>query len=121
MRSITRRVVLVLAAGLITAGIVLAEVKSEKITFYKDVKVNGTLLAKGEYKVSFDDQANELIIKKQGETVAKTAARAEKREEKPKRTQVYMAKEGDSSVVTGIAFAGEDYTVVVSDGGKSGR
>lgn len=119
MRSIARRAVLALSACLFAAGLVMAEVKSEKVTFYKNVTVNGTLLEKGEYKVTFDDHANELVIKKGGETVAKAPARAEMQEEKARRTQIYSTQVGDENVITGFTFAGEGYKIVIPEAGRA--
>lgn len=119
MRGIARRVVLALSACVVAAGFAMAEVKNEKVTFHKTVTVNGTLLEKGEYKVTFDNRANELVIKKGGETVAKAPARAEMQEEKVRRTQIYSTQIGDENVITGFTFAGEGYKIVIPETGRA--
>lgn len=55
----------------------LAGVKTKYVTFDKDMKVGDTLVKKGNYKVKFDEQSNELTILDGKKIVAKTTARLE--------------------------------------------
>lgn len=55
----------------------LAGVKTKQVTFDKDIKVGGTLVKKGSYKVSFDEESKELTILDGKKVVAKTTARLE--------------------------------------------
>lgn len=55
----------------------LAGGKSNRVTFYTDVMVGDTLVKKGSYEVTFDEQTSVLTIKRGNEIVAKTTARLE--------------------------------------------
>jgi hypothetical protein len=59
----------------------------QKVTFSTDVLVGDTLVKKGTYEVSFDEQSSVLTIKRGGEVVAKASARLD--EAKAKSTFVY--------------------------------
>jgi hypothetical protein len=65
-----------------------AGVKTKYISFDKDVKVGDTLVKKGNYKVRFDEESNELTILDGKKVVAKTTARLEAQ----KSTSRYDAK-----------------------------
>src|SRR5215210_8041816 len=98
-------VVLVLIA--MTGVMALAEGKSKSVTFNENVTVNGTLVKRGTYKVTFDEQSNELTIERNGKTVAKSAARTEKRDQKVERTQVNTRKNNNVTELSSITFGGE--------------
>jgi hypothetical protein len=86
------------------------------VTFVDDVTVNGTVVKKGTYKVMFDDQSGELTIAKDKNTVAKTKARAEKRENKASRTEVNSSQKDNVQHLRSITFGGDNRLIVIGDG-----
>jgi hypothetical protein len=77
IRVINRIIVL----GLIVASIAVVGMSKElskHVTFDEPVKVNGTLVKAGTYKVSFDETTSELTIFKDKKVLAKASAQLEK-------------------------------------------
>jgi len=109
-------VVLVLVA--MTAVMALAEGKSKSVTFTENVTINGTLVKRGTYKVTFDEQSNELTVERNGKTVAKAEARTQKRDQKVERTQVNTRKNNNVVELSSITFGGDDQSIVVGNGGS---
>jgi hypothetical protein len=71
----------VLIAAL-TGVVALAKSTEREVTFTKNLTVNGTLVKKGTYKVEFNEETNELTIKKGKKVVATAQARLEKIEDR---------------------------------------
>lgn len=118
MMKTVRSLVVTMVIGVLLSAVALADSKSHSVTFNRDVKLNGTLIEKGTYKVVFDEQANELMILKGKETVAKATARAEKREKKAEATEIRTSIKGGDVELTGLAFRGDYETIVVSGSGS---
>ena len=78
MKRIANRVVALLVVGALTAVFALAKTTEKKVTFIQSLDVNGTLMKKGTYKVTFNDETGELTIKKGDKVVATAQARLEK-------------------------------------------
>lgn len=116
MRKFVNRMVVAVAVCALTGVLALAEGKSGKVTFYKDVTVNGTLVKKGTYKVKFDEKTNEVAIMNGKETVVTTTGQLEKRDAKAARTQSSYVEKNNANVLTSITFAGENQAIVISDG-----
>jgi lipopolysaccharide export system protein LptA len=119
MKSIINRVVVALVVLAMSSLAVLADGKSKSVTFNDDVTVNGTLVKSGTYKVTYDEQSGELSIERYNKTIAKTSARAEKREKKAERTEVNTRRNHNTVELSSIAFSGADQTIVVSGSGGS--
>ena len=77
MRSIVNRAVVLIVVGTLTCVLAFGKTTKREITFVRDVSVNDTLVKKGTYKVTFDDETGELTIKKGGKLVATAQARVE--------------------------------------------
>jgi Protein of unknown function (DUF2911) len=120
MKSIINRMVVALVVLALSSLAVLADGKSKNVTFNDDVTVNGTLVKRGTYKVTFDEQSNELSIERYNKTIAKTSARAEKREKRAERTEVNTRKNNKTVELSSIAFGGEDQNIVVGGSSASG-
>lgn len=112
------RLFVVLVISAMTGVVALAEGKSKSVTFTENVTVNGTLVKRGTYKVTFDEQSNEMTIERNGKTVAKAAARTEKRDQKVERTQVNTRKNNNVVELSSITFGGDDQSIVVGSGGS---
>jgi hypothetical protein len=105
-------VVLLITA--LTGIAVMAKSKKETVTLVTDMKVNGTLVKKGTYAVSFDDKTSELSILKNGKTIAKAPARVEKRENKARSFELRTSGKDDNSELTGVSFSGSDEKIVIT-------
>jgi hypothetical protein len=85
----------------------LAAEKTKKVTFTRDILVNGTLVKKGDYKVSFNDETGEMAIISGKNTIAKTKASLENRTDKAYANEVSFTEQNNGNVLRSIRFAGE--------------
>lgn len=94
----------------------LAGGKSKRVTFHTDVLVGDTLVKKGSYEVSFDEQTSVLTIKRGGEVIAKTSARLEEANGKAKSSFVYRTwKNEKADEVLSIVKLGDGSAVIGKD------
>jgi len=119
MKSIVNRMVAVLMVGALTGVVAFAKVHKQKVTFENDIKVNGTLVKKGNYEVKFDDETGQLTIAKNGKTVVQAMAKVEAREKKANDFQLRSTVNGDETNLTGVTFSGSDKDIVITSGGAS--
>ena len=95
----------------------LADVISKKVTFTQDVKVGETLVKKGDYKVTYDDQSNELTISSGKKVVAKTTARLEERNAVSKQIGSFIIRKGENNdAVLSSVYMGAKYAVISGNG-----
>jgi len=115
MKTILNRITLAL---LITslAGIAAfaASGKKEKVNFPTSIKVNGTVVSKGDYELKFDEATKEISIVKDGKVIAKAATSSTKRDRKAKSMEVRTSGSGDETQLTSVAFPGSDENLVLS-------
>jgi hypothetical protein len=111
--------VVVMMVAALTSVVAFAKVHKQKVTFESDIKVNGTLVKKGTYDVKFNDETGQLLIVKNGKTVAEATGRVESRSKKANDFQLRSTMNGDEQQLTGITFGGSDKDVVISTGGAS--
>ena len=119
MKSMVNRMVAVLMVGALTGIVAFAKVHKQKVTFENDIKVNGTLVKKGNYEVKFDDETGQLTIAKNGKTVVQAMAKVEAREKKANDFQLRSTVNGDETKLTGVTFNGSDKDIVITDSGAS--
>jgi len=119
MKSIVNRMVAVLMVGALTGVVAFAKVHKQRVKFDNDVKVNGTLVKKGNYEVRFDDETGQLTIAKNGKTVAQAMAKVEPREKKANDFQLRSTVNGDETNLTGVTFNGSDKDIVITSGGAT--
>jgi hypothetical protein len=105
--------------GALTSVAALAKTHKHRVTFENDIKVNGTLVKKGNYEVKFDDETGQLSINKNGKTVAQTMAKLEARSKKANGFQLRSVGEGEQSELVGLTFSGSDKDVVITSGGAT--
>jgi len=117
MKTMVNRMVAVLLVGALTGVVAFAKVHKHKVTFDNDMKVNGTLVKKGNYEVKFDDESGQLTISKNGKVVAQATAKVEPREKKANDFQLRSAGSGDELQLTGVTFGGTDKDVVITNSG----
>jgi hypothetical protein len=97
-----------------TGVVALAKSKKETVTLISDLKVNGTVVKKGTYAVSFDDKTSELSILKNGKVIAKAPARVEKRDTKSRSFELRTSGTGEEVELTGVSFGGSDENIMVT-------
>ena len=119
MKSIVNRMVAVLMVGALTGVVAFAKVHKQKVTFENDIKVNGTLVKKGNYEVKFDDETGQLTIAKNGKTVVQAMAKVEAREKKANDFQLRSTVNGDETNLTGVTFSGSDKDIVIASAGAA--
>jgi hypothetical protein len=117
MKSWANRILVALLIAVMTGVVAFAKSKKETVTFRTNLKVNGTLVKKGTYDVSFDEQTAELAILKNGKPIAKVAARVEKRERKAKSLEIRSIGSGDDTQLVALTFGGSDQSIVVNQSG----
>lgn len=94
----------------------LAGTKSKRVTFLQEVKVGETLVKKGDYKVTFDEQTSELTVLDGKKVVAKTTARLEEQRNASKYRPVYritQEKEGAAATLLSVDLGGK-YAVIAA-------
>src|SRR5687768_5357860 len=119
MKSIVNRIVVVIMVGALASVSAFAKTHKHRVTFENDIKVNGTLVKKGNYDVNFDDATAQMSIIKNGKTVAQTMAKLEARAKKANGFQLRSICNGDESELVGLTFGGSDKDVVVTNGGAT--
>jgi hypothetical protein len=119
MRKYVTKIVAVFAILALSGLSALADTRSDRITFDEGFQIGGTTVKKGTYKVSFDEETGEFLIKKNEKVIAKTTARAEKAEGKAERTMFSMATENGNKMLRSVTFSGDDHVVVVGAGGST--
>jgi len=119
MKSMVNKMAAVLMVGALTSVVAFAKVHKQRVTFENDIKVNGTLVKKGNYEVKFDDETGQLTIAKNGKTVAQAMAKVEAREKKANDFQLRSTVNGDETNLTGMTFSGSDKDIVITSGGAS--
>ena len=119
MKSMVNRMVAILMVGALTGVVAFAKVHKQRVTFENDIKVNGTLVKKGNYEVKFDDETGQLTIAKNGKTVVQAMAKVEAREKKANDFQLRSTVNGDETQLTGVTFGGSDKDVVITNSGAS--
>lgn len=116
IKAISRIIVL----GLIVTSIAvvgMAKELSKQVTFDEALKVNGTLVKAGTYKVSFDETTSELTIFKDKKVLAKAPARLEKLEKRS--GQVYWLwtnAEGEPRTLTAVNLGSGNQAKLVNAG-----
>jgi thiamine phosphate synthase YjbQ (UPF0047 family) len=103
--------------GALASVAAFAKTHKHRVTFENDIKVNGTVVKKGNYEVKFDDATGQLSINKNGKTVAQTMAKLEDRSKKANGFQLRSVGEGDAAELIGMTFSGSDKDVVITGGG----
>jgi hypothetical protein len=118
MKKIVNRIILALVVLSMAGAMAFAKEKSEKVTFSRDMVVNGTVVKKGTYRVKYDDQAKELSIWDGKTAVVKSTVRLETAKSKTSSTKVIYIEKDNSNVLNSITFAGSAEAMVINEGGN---
>jgi hypothetical protein len=78
MKNRMNRMVVLVLIGTLSSALALAKTTTKEVTFNQPVSVNGTLIKKGTYNLTFNDETSELTIKKGKKVLATAPARLEK-------------------------------------------
>ncbi len=116
MKKFANNIIAALVLCALTSVIAAAKVTSERVTFPQDTMVNGTMVKKGTYKVTFDDATGVLNIHVNKKTVATTTARWEKRDRKALETRISTTIQGDTRELRSITMSGDSQSIVVGSG-----
>jgi hypothetical protein len=102
-----------------TGVVAFAKEKSRVVSFGTDFVVGSTQVKAGTYRVSFDDQTNQLSIldRKTKAVIAKATARLEKRDGSSRAIDMRWATKNNMQVLIGLSFPGDSQNIVVSDTG----
>jgi len=119
MKSMVNRMVAILMVAALTSVVTFAKVSKQRVTIENDVKVNGTLVKKGNYEVKFDDETGQLTIAKNGKTVVQAMAKVQPREKKANDFQLRSTVNGDETQLTGVTFGGSDKDIVITNSGST--
>ena len=116
MKDILNRVVVALLFVIVASAPTFAKVHKSRITLKADTKVGDIIVKKGTYDVRFDDQTNEVSLRKAGKVVATSAAQTEPLARNVPDTAHIVNSENDGARLTGIIFRGTSQTVVLRPG-----
>ena len=119
MKSIVNRVVVFVLVGVLTGVVALAKSTEREVTFTKSLTVNGTLIKKGTYKVEFNEETNELTIKKGKKVVATAQARLEKINDHSSFYTSTDAAASETPALVNVNFKGGNLATIV--GGNDNR
>jgi hypothetical protein len=118
-RNAVRFALLVLALTVsITA---FARSKSENISLFQDVTVNGTTVPAGDYVVKYDIEGSNAQVKftKNGKEIASANGQVKTLTKKPDRNQVQLSSAGDTHTISEIDFGGKDTAITFEGAGAA--
>ncbi len=113
MKRFANNMIAALVLCAMTSVVASAKMTTERVTFPQDVMVNGTMVKKGTYKVTFDDVTGVLNIHVSKKSIATTTARWEKRDRKALETRVSSIMQGDMRELRSITMSGDNQSIVV--------
>lgn len=118
MRSNMMRFVVAIMVCVMMTVAAFAE-KKGKITFSRDITVNGTLVKKGTYKVMVDESTNEMSFWNGKDQVAKVKVTTEQRANKNNKNYVTFTAKDNTNRLNSIALEGDNSTFTVADGSEN--
>ncbi len=119
MKSLINRIAIALLVASLASVSAFAKTKKETIKFPTNIKVNGTLVQKGTYDLTFDDETKEVVIAKNNKVIARAPATIEKRDGKARTFLFKSVGSGDETELIGVTFAGADHNVVINGASAS--
>ncbi len=119
MKKNLARVAIAFILCAMTGVVAFAKERSRVVTFGSDFVVGGTEVKAGTYRVSFNDETNEVSIldRKTKSVIAKAAARLEDRQSSTGSFDMRWATNGNRQVLIGITFPGARQNIIVNEGG----
>src|ERR1043166_1809967 len=108
---------LVAALVALSVGTASAKVKTRKLTFGSDFWLGETLVKKGTYNLSYDEEKGEVTIADKQATVAKSSVHTEARTGGASVWDVTLTPKGDGLALTRLGFPGDRQAVVFRKAG----
>lgn len=115
MKPLINRIAIAFVIASLMGVTAMAKSRKGSLTLDSNLKVNGTLLKKGNYDIKLEEDKNELSILKDGKVVARANVSTEKRAQKAPRTEVRSSGQGDDRQLISVAFGGADFNAVIRD------
>jgi hypothetical protein len=118
MKKNLTRIALIFVVCALTGVAAMAKEKTRLVSFGIDFVVGGTQVKAGTYRISFNEETNELSIldKKTKSVIAKASARAENRDGSSNIFDMRWVTRDNSQVLVGITFPGASQDIVVQEG-----
>jgi hypothetical protein len=116
MKKIFRSISVLIMLCALMFGSIQAKGRSEKVTFSRDMVLNGTVIKKGTYRVSLDDQSKEMTIWDGKTEVARAAVRLENLNRKTSKTEVIFTEKDNRNYLNRITFPSSTDTIIVNNG-----
>jgi len=116
MKNYVKQILATFALCVLMGTMAFADEKGKDVTFFGDITVNGTVVKKGNYKVVYNEKAEEMTIFKGKSVVAKAPARVENRSAKASETELKVTSKDNSKVLRSITFAGDTQTIILNEG-----
>jgi hypothetical protein len=116
MKNYVRQILATFALFVLMGTMTFADEKGKDVTFFGDITVNGTVVKKGNYKVMYNEQAEEMTIMKGKTVIAKAPARVENRSAKAAETELKVTSKDNNKVLRSITFAGGTQTIILNEG-----
>jgi hypothetical protein len=119
IRNAVRFTLLVLALSLSISA--FAKSKSENISLFQDVTVNGTTVPAGDYVIKYDVNGNDAQVKftQHGKEIASTTGQVKTLSKKPVQNQVLLNTNGDTRTISEIDFGGKDTAITFESAGAA--
>lgn len=119
MKKNLSRIAVALILCAMTSVVAFAKEKSRVVTFGSDFVVGGTEVKAGTYRVSFNEETNEISIvdRKTKSVLAKATARLEERQSSKGSFDMRWATGSGKQVLIGITFPGARQNIVLNEGG----
>ena len=115
MKHLFNRAVILLVVGAMTSITALAMTTNRKVTFSRNVTVNGAPVKAGTYKATFDDQTGEFKILRGRKVVANATARLEKITG-TFQSAYTLTPSGESHALVSMNMNNTDQAVIINDG-----
>ena len=118
-RNAVRFALLVLALTVSISA--FARSKSENVSLFQDVTVNGTNVPAGDYVVKYEIEGSNAQVKftKNGKEIATANGQVKTLTQKPVRNQVVLNTAGDSRTISEIDFGGKDTAITFQGAGET--
>ena len=115
MKPLINRIAIAFLMASLMGITAVAKTRKGSLKLDTTFKVNGTVLEKGSYDLKLEEDKNELYILRNGKVVVRANVGTEQRNKKANQFEIHSKGQGDDRQLTGIAFGGSRYNVVIRD------
>jgi hypothetical protein len=114
MKTLFNRIAVVALACTLSVS-AFAKEKSKTVKLISDTSVNGILLKKGTYKITFDESSNEVVFSNNKEVLVKTAAKFVPQNKEASNTTLTSKEQNSVRVLNSISLEGEKTMIVIDE------